>query len=152
MFGFLADFLSKISNCFALTLKKFKKHFFVRKNLLLSKRSSRLEESSFDKLSEKALLKDGSWQNGSSNIRKCDKISSLGSVIFNLDNASKNFSATSQHLTLKIWKNERNFILNSIVFLKKFVWANRSEFWHSCWFCLPELWNLFALNPKSEIL
>ena len=75
----------------------------------------------FHKTSAKKV---GNWQNGSSNIRKCDKIWSPGYAIFSLGKAAKSFWATSQRLLLKIWKRQNNFFLNNIVFFKGLIDQN----------------------------
>ena len=125
-------FLLKIRN-------SLKEHFFVQENFSSVKWSLALEESSFDKLSKKSLLKVGNWQNGSSSLRKWDKIYSLGYVSFSLENVTKFFWATSQCFSINVWNRYKSVFLFSIVFLKLFFWANWTEVWHSCWFCLPEM-------------
>ena len=101
--------LPKILNFFAPTPKFIKKHFFLRRKLSLSKRSSALKESHFDNSFKRSLLKDGNWQSRSSNIRKCDEKNFPGLLKCTLENAAKIFSATSQHLSLKIWKRQKKF-------------------------------------------
>ena len=91
-FCIAADFVCWKSNLFfALNAKIIEKTLLSSKDIFPPKGSSALEGSSFAKLSEKPLLKVGNWQNGSSKIRKCDKIYSLGYVIFSLENAARSF-------------------------------------------------------------
>ena len=136
----LPVFLAKNLDCFSSNSEiHWKNTSLSERTSLLSKRSSTLEESSFDKLSKKSLLKVGNWQNGSSNLRKWDKIYSTGYVSFSLENVTKFFWATSQRFSINVWNRYKNVFLFSIVFLKLFFWANWTEVWHSCWFCLPEM-------------
>ena len=98
----LPVFFAENLKFFALTPKFIKKHFLVRKNFSSLKTIlSARKKNSFVKLSKKSLLKVGIWQNGSSNIRKCDKIWFPGYVIFSWENAAKsflgNFSAFFDH-------------------------------------------------------
>ena len=89
-FGCLAAFLPKIQNFFLLWFRNFLKNTSLFERIfLLSKLSSALEESSFDKLSKKSLLKVGNWQNRSSDIKKCDEKHLPGLLLWKLENADK---------------------------------------------------------------
>ena len=45
-------------------------------------------------------------------------------------------------------KGKRMFLLYNIAFFKLFLWANRTEVWHSCRFFCRESRSFFALNPN----
>ena len=106
-----ADFVCGKSKLFSLYIRNsFEEHFFVRKILILSKRSSALKEGHFDISFKKSLLKEGNWQSRSSNIRKCDEKKFPGLLKCTLENAANFFQATSQCLSLKTWKRRKNFL------------------------------------------
>ena len=139
-FGCLAAFLPKIQNFFLLWFRIFLKNTSLFERIfLLSKLSSALEESSFDKLSKKSLLEVGNWQNRSSDIKKCDEKHLPGLLLWKLENADKQSRQRLSVYRSKFEKDESIFILSNNVFLKMFFWANRLDFWQSCRYFLPKI-------------
>ena len=106
--------------------------FFSFKTILNAPRKP--IRQTFRKISAKKV---GNWQNGSSNIRKCDKIRSPGYVIFSLEKAAKRFWGNLAFFAQSLKKNKKMFLLFNIVFFfKMFLWVNRTKVWHSCrFFC-----------------
>ena len=85
----------------------------------LSKRSLALEESSFNKLSKKPLLKVGNWQNGSWNIRNCDEKQFLGLLTCSSFNEAKIISAMSERFFPQNLKKTREFLFWTTLFSSK---------------------------------
>ena len=88
--------------------------FFSFKTILNAPRKP--IRQTFRKISAKKV---GNWQNGSSNIRKCDKIRSPGYVIFSLEKAAKRFSGNLAFFAQSLKKNKKMFLLFNIVFFSK---------------------------------
>ena len=127
---------------FALNPKLFQKNtslfekFFSFKTILSAQ--GKPFRQTFQKTSAKKV---GNWQNGSSNIRKGDKIWSPWYVIFSLEKAAKSFMGNLPGFFAQSLKNTKKcFFILTLFFFKKFLWANRTEIWHSC--------RLFAENLK----
>ena len=130
---------------FALNPKFFNEHFVVRKIFFLSKRSSALKKAISTDIPKNLCQKIGNWQNGSSNIRKCAKIWSLGYVIFSLQEAAKSFLGNFPAFFAESLKKTReSFSFLTLFLFKLFTWANRTEVWHFCRF--------FAENLKLFLL
>ena len=103
---------------------KSEKHgkYFLEKILFLSKRTSGLIESSFDKRSELFLLKIRKWQNRSPNLRKKFLKMFFGHVLCSLENAVENFCPFPNAFVSKSEKEEFFFKKQNIV-LKMFPWS-----------------------------
>ena len=109
-------FCRKSKNFFALNMKFIKRTLLCSKKIFLSKRSSALKESHFDKPSKKSLLKVANWQKGSPNIRKSDKINLIPWICFFQfrEGSQKFFEQLPRVCRSKIEKDERIFFWTTL--------------------------------------
>ena len=114
------NFFRRKLNCFRSNSEiNEKKYFFVRKNFFLSKQSSALIESSFDKPSEMFLVRVRNWQNRTSNFRKSFRKCSSGHVICSSQNAAESFLANIPAFYAQNLKKTTEFLFFTTLFSSK---------------------------------
>ena len=125
-----ADFVCRKSKLFLLDNRNsFKEHFFVRKIFFSFETILSTQRKPFRQTFHKTCAKKvGNWQNGSSNIRKCDKIWSPGYVIFSLGKAAKSFLGNFPEYFAQIQKTTKVcffftklFLFQNVPFLPNFL-------------------------------